>query len=580
MSRNTHRAPRTATAGLITALAVTAGLVTWQTSLSGAGAAPPERADGRTQAAAAGATVPYTTYEAEDAATNATAVGPDRTYLTLPSEASGRRAVTLEDTGDYVEFTLTEPANALNLRYSLPDSADGAGLDDTLSLYADGEELDDLDLTSRYSWVYGGYPYTNNPAEGSGHRFFDDTRAHLGRELPAGTVLRLQKDSGDSAASYTVDLLEAEQAPAAADMPDGYVSATGLGVTPDDGQDDTAALNSALATAKDQGSGLWLPAGTYRISDHVDLTGVDLRGTGQWHTVLRGTGLKGGLFGRGGTSSVQDLMIDGENTVRDDAGGHAAIEGDFGAGSLIKNVWIQHTKVGLWINAPTTGLRAEDLRIRNTFADGVNLHGAVSDTVVSNSSIRGTGDDGLAMWSEGAPVTDSSFRNNTVQLPMLANGAAVYGGSGNSIEGNDISDTVTSSAGIAVSTRFGQPFSGPTAVTGNTLRRAGGYEPNWQSELGALWVYADTSDITTPVRIEGNQILDSTYAGLLVSWQRTVGDLTVTDTRVEGAGTYGIEIFAAGAGNFSGVTVTDAASGGLSLDGGFQITRGSGNSGW
>ncbi|WP_407647196.1 carbohydrate-binding protein [Actinacidiphila soli] len=31
--------------------------------------------------------------------------------------------------GEYVEFTLTQPANSLVLRYSLPDSADGKGID-------------------------------------------------------------------------------------------------------------------------------------------------------------------------------------------------------------------------------------------------------------------------------------------------------------------------------------------------------------------------------------------------------------------------------------------------------------------
>lgn len=50
----------------------------------------------------------------------------------MPSEASGRKAVVLDSTGEYVQFTLTKPANALTLRYSLPDTAPSA----TLSVYA------------------------------------------------------------------------------------------------------------------------------------------------------------------------------------------------------------------------------------------------------------------------------------------------------------------------------------------------------------------------------------------------------------------------------------------------------------
>ncbi|MFD0023194.1 CBM35 domain-containing protein [Streptomyces sp. NPDC058382] len=536
---------------------------------------------GSTPAAARGASLPYTAYEAEDGDTNATTTGPDRTYLTVPSEASGRKAVVLDATGDYVQFTLTKPANALTLRYSLPDNAEGTGTNASLSVYADGTELKNLDLSSKYSWVYGAYPYNNDPSQGSGHHFFDETRTLLPGELPAGTVLRFQKDADDTAASYTLDLVETETAPAALTMPDGFVSATTLGVTPDDGTDDTSALNTALSTATSQGKGLWLPSGTYDISGHIDLAGADLRGTGQWHTVLRGKNGKGGLFGRGGTSNVQDLMIAGDVSYRDDANFDAAIEGDFGNGSTLQNIWIEHTKVGLWIDAPTTGLLATGLRIRDTFADGVNLHKGTAGSEVSQSSIRNTGDDGLAMFSENEAVTDCAFRFNTVQLPLLANTVGIYGGHANQVEDNLLADTVTGASGIAISSRFAPvPFSGTTSVQRNTLTRTGGYEPNWDSKLGALWIYADSSDITAPVELKDNDVLDSTYSGLLISWEKNVAALTVDGLKIDKAGSYGIEIDSAGAGAFSGVTVSGATDGGLSLAGGFAITRGTGNTGW
>ncbi|MEV7723421.1 CBM35 domain-containing protein [Streptomyces sp. NPDC087917] len=535
---------------------------------------------GSTPNAARGATLPYTTYEAEAGVTNASVTAADRTYKTLASEASGRRAVVLDQTGEYVQFTLTKATNAVTVRYSMPDNAAGTGTNATLSLYADGTHTKDLALTSKYSWVYGAYPYGNDPSQGEAHRFFDETRTLTGT-FPAGTVLKFQKDAGDTAASYAIDLVETETAPDPAAMPGtGFVSATTLGVTPNDGSDDTAALNSALATVKGQGKGLWLPAGTYDISGHVDLAGNVLRGAGEWHTTLRGKNGKGGLFGRGGTNTVQDLTLNGGADHRDDANSDAAVEGDFGNGSTLQNVWIQHSKVGLWIDAPTRGLLATGLRIRDTYADGVNLHKGTSGSEVSQSSVRNTGDDALAMWSEASAVTDCVLRLNTVQLPLLANGAAIYGGSGNRIEDNLIADTVTGASGIAVSTRFGIPFSGPATVQRNTLSRTGGYEPNWQSKLGALWVYADASEITTPVLLQDNDILDSTYSGLLVSWQKNVSDLTVKNNRIAKTGNYGIEINAAGSGTFSGVTVTEAASGGLSLAGGFTVNRGAGNSGW
>ncbi len=63
--------------------------------------------------AGVGAPLEFVEYEAENGATNGRFVGPDRTFATLSSEASGRRAVVLEGQGDYVEFTLSAPATAL-----------------------------------------------------------------------------------------------------------------------------------------------------------------------------------------------------------------------------------------------------------------------------------------------------------------------------------------------------------------------------------------------------------------------------------------------------------------------------------
>lgn len=58
----------------------------------------------------AGANLPYTTYEAEVASTNAEVLSKSRTYRTdIQSEASGRQGVKLKNNGDYVEFTLQKP---------------------------------------------------------------------------------------------------------------------------------------------------------------------------------------------------------------------------------------------------------------------------------------------------------------------------------------------------------------------------------------------------------------------------------------------------------------------------------------
>ena len=74
-----------------------------------------------------GADVPFLEQEAENAATNGSVIGPDRTAYTLPSEASGRTAVRLTP-GQHVEFTLPAAANAITVRYSIPDAPGGGGI--------------------------------------------------------------------------------------------------------------------------------------------------------------------------------------------------------------------------------------------------------------------------------------------------------------------------------------------------------------------------------------------------------------------------------------------------------------------
>jgi alpha-1,3-glucanase-like protein/carbohydrate binding protein with CBM35 domain len=528
-----------------------------------------------------GATLPYTEYEAESADTNGTVLAADRTYKTLASESSGRRAVQLTSTGKYVQFTLTKPANALTVRYSIPDNAAGTGTAASLSLYANGNHVKDLDLTSRYSWVYGNYPFTNNPANGNAHRFYDESRTLIG-DWPAGTVLKLQKDSGDTASSYTIDLIDAEQTAAEA-APAGFVSAASSGATPDDASDDTGALNNAINAAKSAGKGLWIPAGTYTISARINVQGVTIRGAGPWFTTLKGVNGKGGFFATGGGVTIADLAVSGDSTVRNDSADDAAFEGNFGGGSMLQNVLVFHSKVGLWGDNGTDGLYVVGARIRDTYADGVNLHANVKNTRIEQSSVRNTGDDGLAMWSDGAAVTNSAFTRNTVQLPMLGNTAGIYGGTSNKITDNLLYDTVTASAGIAVGTRFNPvPLSGTTVVARNTLTRTGGFEPNWGSQLGALWIFADTADITSPVQVTDTTIKDSTYQGILMSYGRTVTNLSFDRVTVENTGTYGIAVDSlTGSATFSNTKVSGTPSGGLNNpSSSFTINRGSGNSGF
>ncbi len=111
------------------------------------------------------ATVPFIEHEAENVTTTGTIIGPNRSEGTLAGEASGRKAVSL-GAGQFVEFTLTAPANSIVARVSIPDSAGGTGLDGSLNLSVNGGAPTALPVTSRFGWYCGSYPFTNSPGAG------------------------------------------------------------------------------------------------------------------------------------------------------------------------------------------------------------------------------------------------------------------------------------------------------------------------------------------------------------------------------------------------------------------------------
>ncbi|GGM75545.1 hypothetical protein GCM10011609_09330 [Lentzea pudingi] len=560
---------------------------------------------GSTALAARGATVPFTTYEAEAGTTTGTKLTPGRKYTTDVAEASGRGAVTLTGTGQHVQVTLTKPANALTVRASVPD-----GTTAPLAVYANGTKIRDLALTSKYSWMYGGYPFAEGPGGARPHRYFDDARVLLPQTYPAGTVIRLAKDTTASA-YITVDLLDAEVA-TATPAPAGYVDARTHGANAGDGADDSAGIRAAVAAAQGTATkGVWLPAGAYDLNSIVNVSGVDVRGAGIWHTVLSGANRRGGFAITGAGTTIADLTFDGDVTTRDPdeaPNSDSFIEVESGSASTVFNVAANHAKTGLWLKQ-ADGFYAAGLRVRNTMADGLNINGnngPANNVRVEQSSFRNTGDDGMAMWSwnPNSAVSRSVFAFNTISLPILANGAAIYGGTDNRIEDSLISDTVFNGAGVMVSSwHDAKPFGGTTAVQRTTLTRAGTRNWDWNTHTGAVWVFAERADITGALVLKDLEITDSSYHGLLFSWNKAISNLTVDNVRVNGtggateaftddkgvavsnAGSHGLHFnLVTGTGRFDRVAVSGVkgtGSQGMANDENrYTVQRGTGNSGW
>ncbi|MEW2145093.1 CARDB domain-containing protein [Micromonospora vinacea] len=576
-----------------------------------------------------GAAVPYVSYEAEAGRYQGTLLETDplRTFghTNFASESSGRKSVRLTSTGQFVEFTSANQANSIVVRNSIPDAPGGGGIEATISLYVNDVFSRKLTLSSKHSWLYGntdGPEALTNTPQADARRLFDESNALLAQSYPAGTRFKLQRDSGDTASFYVIDMIDLEQVAPAASQPAGCTSITSYGAVPNDGLDDTAAIQRAV-TDDQNGviSCVWIPAGQWRqeqkiltddplnrgTHNQVGISNVTIRGAGMWHsqlyTLTEPQNVVGGInhphegnfgFDIDKNTQISDIAIFGSGRIRGGDGngeGGVGLNGRFGTGTRISNVWIEHANVGVWVGrdydnipdlwGPADGLDFSGMRIRNTYADGINFSNGTRNSRVFNSSFRTTGDDALAVWANPYVkdrnvdiAHDNHFVNNTIQLPWRANGIAIYGGYDNSIENNLIYDTANYPGIMLATDHDPLPFSGTTLIANNGLYRTGGAFWNEDQEFGAITLFPATRDIVG-VTIRDTDIIDSTYDGIqFKNGGGNMPNVAITNVRIDksvnGAGILAMS-GARGNANLTNVTITNSADGNIVIQPGSQF---------
>jgi polygalacturonase len=399
-------------------------------------------------------------------------------------------------------------------------------------------------------------------------------------------------------------------------QPAGCTSITSYGAVPNDGNDDTAAIQRAVTDDENGVIGcVWIPAGQWRQEQKIlspdpnrgqynqrGIRNVVIRGAGMWHTRLytdtEPQNVQGNInhphegnvgFDIDDNAQISDLAIFGMTTNRASRG--HGINGRLGRNTRISNVWIEHVNVGAWVGRdysdtpaywnPGDGVEFTGMRIRDTYADGINLSNGTRNSRVFNSSFRTTGDDSLAVWSNPFVKdqavdrgSNNRFVNNTIQLPWRANGVAVYGGSDNRIENNLISDTMNYPGIMLATDHSPLPFGGQTVIANNGVYRAGGAFWGEQQRFGAITLFAPGSPIPGVV-IRDSEIVDSTYDGIQFKSGGGRVDATITDVRIDksnnGAGILAMN-GAQGSATLSNVTITDSATGDIVREPGTQFT--------
>src|SRR6266498_2920722 len=178
--------------------------------------------------------------------------------------------------------------------------------------------------------------------------------------------------------------------------------------------------------------GLYLPPGDYPTAQKFQVYGKPVRviGAGPWYT----------RFLAPSTQDNTDAGFRAESTANGSVFANFAYFGDYtsridgpgkvfdlsnASGMTFDNLWVEH-QICLYWGTNTDNMTIRNSRIRDLFADGVNMTNGSTGNLVTNNEARATGDDSFALFNAqdagGGDNRDNVYENLT---PILTWRAAV-----------------------------------------------------------------------------------------------------------------------------------------------------------
>lgn len=478
----------------------------------------------------------YKRYEANAGQLSNGASVTSKSYVQsdLQSEATDQQCVNLSATNATVQWTLTEAADGLVIRYSVPDGQSG-----TVGVYNGSTKITTLTLTSTWSWEYlwsNGNPNNNGITNQNPRMRFDEVRYKLPAKIVASGTLKIVRESGN----IHLDFAEIEPVPTSVSAPAGSVTYSGNG--------------SDLQTFIDANGGkkIFVPSGVYNVNRELyfGTANTSLIGAGMWYTQINFTNtssLNGGLRANAAGISFTDLYLTTNSASRSNS--YKAINGVFTSASTVRNIWAEHFECGAWIAQYNTGGPAiadgftlSHCRFRNNYADGINLCKGTANSIVEHCNFRNNGDDDQAIWSaDGLECINNTFRYNTSENCWRACGLAIYGGKNNKAYNLIIKDNLE--AGIRVSNNFpGAPFNndGMHEIHDITVTTCGTFNDTYNNPVPAVDIFSATNagSQVKNVQLYNIDILDSRNDAISISKRSGDGiyNLSFKDITVNGTG--------------------------------------------
>jgi hypothetical protein len=315
-------------------------------------------------------------------------------------------------------------------------------------------------------------------------------------------------------------------APAPTDVPadtlaQPVVLVTDFGATPDDGSDDTSAIQAAMNSMRSGGT-LLFPPGEYRYSntlslphDNVALWGYDgayLHNTRSDDSYLRHIAIKGN------NSGIYGFRISTDRHSRGTSGADYLIMLTDGANQeAIDN---QLEWGGIHITGGASGYLVSGNSVLDSTADSIRHTDGATNGVVAGNYVRGAGDDMISVVSTRGERKNAGIviEGNDLADQYWGRGISVVGGDNITIRNNSISGTACCAAIlVAQEDVYNTMGVRNVVVEGNVIShvQTQGQPKNGVRRLHpAILVNGNFAGAIQNVTILNNRIDDAAYGGI------------------------------------------------------------------
>ncbi|MFT3785843.1 MAG: right-handed parallel beta-helix repeat-containing protein [Tepidisphaeraceae bacterium] len=365
-----------------------------------------------------------------------------------------------------------------------------------------------------------------------------------------------------------------------------------------DAADNVPAIHAALAASANSGNEVFVPAGTFRTAQVIELAGAKrLFGVGAFGvnprnptdvSVLMSTNVNAAPVRLSGSGvRLSDLQLSTTYTgSRLTADRTTAVYVDGASNFVVSGVEVaKSASGGIFVTRGANGGLITGNRVHNTLADGIHITNGSFNITVEKNVVHTTGDDQIAavgyygkfdaQGKQWAPPTNIVIRDNAVTNTGMANGRgiAAVGAKDVLIDNNTITDSPASGVIIVSESAYSTLAGDGITVTRNRI-----VNPNTTNLSGAtgnhggIYIGGRSGFPVTNVTLgdplnstRGNTITNAKGGGVTIAGYTS--GIRVFNTNIDTVTGYGIRAYDSANVTISGNTLKRIARHGIYLHG-------------